>query len=236
MSEPGLSSRKTEVSEDVFWAVYDRATSTLQERGLAHLLTGGIASAAHGYPRWSHTGEDIDLLVRPSDARSTLDALDEVGFETEQTHPDWMFKALLDGVIVDLIFRPAGGIELDEEMLSHQRVDEFKGRSLRMVGPEDLMIMLAASYEEGQPIRLKNLLGVLSHSNIDWNYLISRVGGNADRLTSFLVYADSKDIFIPRQVLTTVISSSVRRSAVEEPSDTNRASQDHDRTDTHRVP
>ena len=216
--------------------MYDRATSTLEERSFSHLLTGGIASAAHGYPRWSHTGEDIDLLVRSSDSSSALGALDEVGFETERTHPDWMFKALLDGVIVDLIFRPAGGIDLDEEMLSHQRLEEFKSRTLRMVGPEDLIIMLAASYEEEQPIRLKNLLGILSHSDIDWNYLISRVGGNADRLTSFLVYADSKDIFIPREVLKAVISSSVRRSVAEGPSGTNRASQGHDRNGSHRAP
>lgn len=208
----------------------------LGEGGITYLFTGGIPSAVHGYPVWSHGGEDIDLLVAPDEATKALETLAAAGFETERTHPEWMYKARKHGVTIDLIFRPDGGIQLDEQTIANRRVKEFKGRSLQMVGPEDLVVMLTASYEEDEPIRLRNLLGILTHSEIDWPYLVSRAGDTLPRLASFLVYADSKDIFVPREVLKEVISSSVPHSVAGGPSDTNRASQGHDRKRSHRAP
>lgn len=225
-----------EVSAETFWEVIDETITALGEGGIAYLFTGGIPSAVHGYPVWSHGGEDIDLLVKPDEAAKALETLGAAGFETERTHPEWMYKARKHGVTVDLIFRPDGGIQLDDQTMAHKLVKEFKGRSLEMVGPEDLVLMLTASYEEDEPIRLKNLLGILTHSEIDWGYLVSRAGDTLTRLASFLVYADSKDIFIPREVLKAVISSSVRHSVAEGPSGTNRASQGHDRNGSHRAP
>ena len=229
-------SEKDEISAETFWEVLDEAIAALAEGGIGYLFTGGIPSAVHGYPVWSHGGEDIDLLVKPDEAAKALETLAAAGFETERTHADWMYKGRKHGVTVDLIFRPDGGIQLDNQTMSRKQVKEFNGRSLEMVGPEDLVVMLTASYDEDEPIRLKNLLGILTHSEIDWEYLVSRAGDTLPRLASFLVYADSKDIFIPRQVLEAVISSLVRRSAAEGPSDTNRASRGHDRKRSHRAP
>ncbi|MGH2813003.1 MAG: nucleotidyltransferase family protein [Actinomycetota bacterium] len=202
MTHSPLSERQEEVEAPVFWKVFDRAVSVLRAAEVPFVLIGGIPSAAHGYPRWSHRTEDIDLLVRPDDAESALEALSDAGFATERTEEDWIFKALMSGVLVDLIFRVGGSMELDDEMVARVRVERFEDRTIEMVGPEDLAVMLAATYEEGAPGRLKNFLGILAHADLDWDYLLARAGARLrPRLLAFLIYAASKDIMLPRRVI-----------------------------------
>lgn len=194
--------REKEVSRDSFWNVFDLATVVMRETGLRFLTIGGIPSAHYGYPRWSHTGEDIDLVIRRDDAGRALKSLIEAGFEDEGFKPDWMFKASMDGVSIDLIYRVGKTIALDDEMENRKRTEEFEGRSIEMVGPEDLLLMLSASYQEDSPVRLKNMLGILSRTELDWDYLLWRTKDYGRlRFLSFLIYAESKDILLPRSAL-----------------------------------
>src|SRR5215218_2511374 len=68
-----------------------------------------------GRPHGTH---DVDLLVRPGDARAMLRAFAAAGFDTEETDQTWLYKATRDGVLVDVIFESTGGIVLDQEMLA----------------------------------------------------------------------------------------------------------------------
>src|SRR5215831_20348600 len=105
---------RTDVSESRFLEVFDETQETIRESRIPTLVIGGVASAAYGRPRWSN---DLDLFVREEDAAALLREFASRGFETDQTYPDWLYKAFKDGVLVDVIFRSSGEIYLDEEML-----------------------------------------------------------------------------------------------------------------------
>src|SRR5262245_33886749 len=81
---------------------------------IPYALIGGIASSLVGGGRCT---SDIDLFVKPDEARHVLRALAAVGFDTEEINPHWLFKATRGGVLVDVIFKTQGSIYLDDEML-----------------------------------------------------------------------------------------------------------------------
>ena len=83
----------------------DETITTFDGAEVEYLLMGGIASSCLGRERWTH---DIDLFVRPTEATRALEVLHKVGFATEETYPEWLFKARKNGQMVDLIFRSAG--------------------------------------------------------------------------------------------------------------------------------
>jgi predicted nucleotidyltransferase len=196
------------VSEETFWRVFDRAIATIAREDLPFLVIGGIPTAHYGYPTWDAEGEDIDLLLSEENAEVALTALQKDGCQREKSEHDWMFKASSEDVTIDLIFRPGDVIELDEEMMERARSEEFGGRAMPMASPEDIVVMHSASYQEDAPIRLKNILGILSRNDLDWDYLLWRTKEHGRlRLLSFLVYADSKDILLPRSALKDFMSA-----------------------------
>src|SRR3954469_4152200 len=75
---------------DRFLHALDDTVEALDGDGVPYLMMGGIASTCMGRDRWTH---DIDLFVKPNDGHRVLDALGRSGFETEETFPDWLFKA-----------------------------------------------------------------------------------------------------------------------------------------------
>jgi Icc-related predicted phosphoesterase len=206
MAEPkkqGLAAKKDpDVTEETFLRVLDQAVEALERKSITHMLIGGIPAAYYGLPRWSHRGEDIDLLVKPEEANRALASLAEAGFDTEKTDPNWIFKAVRKGVMVDLIFRVMDSQYLDDEMLDRSGVEQFHGRTLRMVSPDDLVIMLALSNEEQIPQHWENALGIVAYSNLDWRYLVKR-GREAGpwRVLSLLSYALSNDLLVPRRAI-----------------------------------
>src|SRR2546429_1939421 len=92
---------REQVDEATYLRVLRDVSALMDREAVEGILIGGIASAVFGRPRWS---EDIDLFVRPQDAPVLLDALRAEGFDTDRTFPDWLYKAFLDGVLVDVFF------------------------------------------------------------------------------------------------------------------------------------
>jgi predicted nucleotidyltransferase len=187
-----------EVDEGRFLTVLSEAIAALEDKGIAHLVMGGISSAELGRPRGTN---DIDLFVRPESARLTLEALAAASFTTEETDPRWLFKAFKDDIMVDVIFRSTGDIYLDEEMLSRSRVEEFKGQPVRVLAPEDLLVIKAVVHDEKTPRHWYDALGIIGHSDLDWDYLLRRARRAARRVLSLLLYAQSNDILVPQAVV-----------------------------------
>ena len=181
--------------EDLFGAVLAETVRALDREGVPYVFMGGIGSATHGRPRWTH---DIDVFVRPEDAGRTLQALAGNGFRTEQTFPDWLYKAFKHDVMVDVIFKSVGGILLDEEMLDRARTDEFQGHRLRIMAPEDLLVIKAIVHDEHMPRHWHDALAIVSRCRLDWDYLVRRARRHgARRVLSLLVYALSNDLIVP---------------------------------------
>ena len=190
------------VDEETFVAVLTDAREALERRGVDALVIGGIASAAQGRERWTH---DIDLLVRPEDADQALQALAEAGFDTQETYPDWLYKAYKHKTLVDLIFCASDEVFLDEDMLARARECTYGDLTLRVMGPEDLLVVKALGFKEHTPRHWFDALGLLAECEFDWTYLLRRAIGRDHRVLSLLVFAQGEGLPVPDAVVRRLI-------------------------------
>lgn len=190
------------MTDDTFLRVLDEAGQAIEEIGVPHALIGGIASVVHGRPRWTRSREDIDLFVRFEDARRVLDGLAAAGFETEETNDQWIFKAVKQGVQVDVIFRSSGNMYLDDEMIQRIGTEEFQGHKVRLVSPEDLLVMKVVAHGEETFHYWHDALGLVARGELDWEYLVWRARRHGTRrVLSLLLYAQSVDLVVPSKVI-----------------------------------
>jgi predicted nucleotidyltransferase len=170
------------------------AIEAVEAAGVQYLVIGGLASSLLGRPR---TTRDVDLFVRREDAATALVALAEAGFDTEETNPQWIFKATREDVVIDLIFWLKGDVYLDDEMLARARDEPLGGRTVRVMPPEDLVVVKAVIHDEQTPRHWHDALGVLRDQDLDWDYLVRRARHGARRVLALLVYAQSNDLIVP---------------------------------------
>ena len=181
-----------------FLEVFDATISAIEGAGIPYVLMGGVASATVGRPRLTR---DIDVFVRPEDARHVLQVLSTADFDTEERFPHWLYKGWKDGILVDVIFRSSGDIYLDDEMLARSTVGEYKGRRFRLIPPEDLLVIKAIVHDEHMPRHWHDALGIVAADDLDWEYLMRRARHGARRVLSLLLYAQSNDLLVPAHVL-----------------------------------
>lgn len=165
----------------------------LEALDVPYLGFGGMAK--------SHYGEredlrDIDFLVREEDVDRVIGAFDESGYRTEKTYPEWLYKAFKHEVMVDLIFHVQRRFRLDEDMMERSRYADVEGTKVRLIGPEDLVLTLALA-NRGDTSYWYDALGILGHTEIDWEYLVRRAAGGGARVASLLLYARSDGIDVP---------------------------------------
>jgi predicted nucleotidyltransferase len=194
---PKASTEDPELLER-FNRVLGQCVEALEESGIRYGFIGGVASWGLGRPRSTH---DIDIFVMPEDAEPVLRALAKKGFSTEKTDPSWLYKAWKENVLVDVIFKSKGDIYLDSEMYQRLTTAEFHGRKLRLVAPEDLLIIKATAHSELTPGHWHDAIALLTHAQIDWKYLLSRARRAPRRTLSLLIYAQSVDVFVPNSVI-----------------------------------
>lgn len=181
-----------------FNRVLEHTVEAMEEAGIRYVFIGGIASGGLGRPRSTH---DIDLFVVPEEAEIALRALAKHGFRTEKTDPSWLYKGFKENILVDIIFKSKGEIYLDTEMYQRMITAEFHGRRLRLVAPEDLIIIKASAHSELTPGHWHDAIALLSHASLDWVYLVRRARRAPRRILSLLLYAQSNDIWIPNSVI-----------------------------------
>lgn len=188
--DPGVTLRFNEVLGETVEA--------MEESGIRWAFIGGIASGGLGRPR---STRDIDLFVKPEDADEALRALARHGFTTEKTDASWLFKAFKRDILVDVIFKSKGEIYLDNEMFERLITAEYHGKRVKLVAPEDLLIIKAVAHSELTPSHWHDATALLSHSNIDWDYLLKRARRAPRRVLSLLLYAQSNDLWVPNRVI-----------------------------------
>jgi hypothetical protein len=199
MQLPGATVHEGSTADlDTMAEVLAEAARAFEAHKIDYVLIGGIASSILGRPRCS---SDLDLLIAPASAPAALDALADIGFTVERTNPHWLYKAFRREVLIDLLFRASGGIHLDDEMLRRSRVRTFRDASVRVIPPEDLVVMKAIAHDEETPRHWGDALGILPASPLDWDYLLVRARWAPRRVLGFLFYATSVDLHVPRYVL-----------------------------------
>ena len=201
------SFNKETVPEEQFLQVLDEAVAAVERDGIPYVSIGSIPTVLLGKPRWAEGEEDIDFFVKREDARAALEALDRAGFSTQETYPQWLYKGKKAGVVVDIIFRSTGDIYLDEEMLDRAIDADFKGRKVKLAPAEDIAIMKALAHSRDTPTYWHDAVGILSESEIDWDYLVRRsLRHGARRMLSLLVYAESNDLIVPDWVIEKLVA------------------------------
>src|SRR5690606_20192665 len=138
---------------------------------------------------------------RPTAAETALDVLAKAGFDTEHTDATWLFKAFKHGVLVDVIFRSTGGFYLDDEMIARSVEREYLEHRVRLLAPEDLLVIKAAVHDEEGPRHWHDALGVIGVNGLDWDYLLRRARQAPRRVLSLLVYAHALDRHVPNHVV-----------------------------------
>ena len=149
-----------------------RSAAALRDAQVPFLLGGGLASWARGGPPTDH---DVDLLVRERDVERAEQALAEIGFRLEQPPEGWLVKAWDGDVLVDLIYRPAGGAVGDEHF-ERGTVMEVAAQSLPVASIEDVLAakLLALTEQEpdfGPVLEIARSL----REQIDWDAVRSQV-------------------------------------------------------------
>jgi predicted nucleotidyltransferase len=182
--------------DEDFHQTLDEAIAAMRDADVPFLIIGGIASAVMGRDRGTR---DVDLFVRPEDARRALEALESAGFETKVAFPHWLYKGFKRDVLVDVIFRSSKDVLLDDEMLRRAQQREFRGHVLPIAPPEDLLIMKAVAADEDTPRYWYDALGIIAHADgLDWEYLVRRGRQHGvRRILSLLIYAQSNDLVVP---------------------------------------
>jgi predicted nucleotidyltransferase len=188
-----------EVDKQMLVSVLRDAVKALEDEGIPYLVIGGVVAALAGRPRFTH---DLDLLVKGQDARPALAALEHAGFVTDETEPQWLFKAVKDGVLVDVIFRSSGDVLLDDEMLERATERDFEGVKVQAIPLEDFIIIKALAHKENTGRHWYDALALLANQDIDWDYLVRRsVRRGPHRMLSLLFYAKSTDVVVPDRVI-----------------------------------
>jgi predicted nucleotidyltransferase len=181
--------------EDALLRALAEAHDALRDADLTFVVMGGIASGIWGRPRWTR---DVDFFVRLEDASRALEVLEAVGFETHVEQQHWLSKATKHGVTVDVISRSHNDILLDEQMLERALTVDFKGVELRVLAPEDVLVMKAVAANEDTFRYWYDALGIIGRTDLDWTYLIARARqAGARRVLALLLYAQSLDILVP---------------------------------------
>jgi predicted nucleotidyltransferase len=185
-------------SPETVASVLGEAVAAIEAEGISYVLLGGLASAIHGRPRCSG---DVDLFVRPEDAPRTLGALDRAGFSTDRTDDNWLYKGFMRGVLVDILFKAKRDIYLDDEMIARSTIREFRGHPVRVIPPEDLIVIKAIVHDEETPRHWHDALAIIATGGLDWDYLVRRASKGACRVLSLLLYAASVDLIVPLEVM-----------------------------------
>ncbi|MDQ4149951.1 MAG: nucleotidyltransferase family protein [Actinomycetota bacterium] len=181
-----------------FQSVLSEAIAVADQNDFPYVVAGSIASVSWGRPG---SFGDIDFLIDRQDAKAWLKALEAAGFETEETFPQWLFKAFKLGITVDVIFEMAGPLYLEPQMLERASMVEIEGTKLRLMSPEDFVVCQALSLKEDTPVYWFNAMGVISRRQIDWDYIVDMSPRGPRKLLSFLLLAQSEDLPVPDSVI-----------------------------------
>jgi hypothetical protein len=151
------------------------AVSTMRDAGVPFALGGSFAAWARGGPK---PYNDLDLMIKPSDADRALRELDAVGMRTERPPEEWLYKAWHHGVMIDLIFHPAG-LEITDEVL--ERADELAVFAIAtpVMALEDMLQTKLLALDE-HSLDYAALLGIARsvREQIDWRELEARASGS----------------------------------------------------------
>src|SRR4051795_986977 len=142
-----------------------KAGAALRDAGIDFLLGGSLASWARGGPETRH---DLDLMIKPEDVDTAVQALQAAGLHPEDPPEEWLVKAWDGDVLVDLIFAPKG-MAMNDEVLARGEVLSVLGMEMRVMALEDVLVTKLMALSE-HALRFESLLQIARalREQVDW--------------------------------------------------------------------
>jgi hypothetical protein len=161
----------------VLVAAMKRAAAALRTADVEFMLGGGLAAWARGGPPTDH---DVDFFVREVHAERGLEALIEAGLRPEHPPEEWLYKAYDESgdspVLVDLVFRPAGG-PITDEHFERATWMEVGAQSLLVASIDDVLVTkLLALNEQDPDFQAVLMIARTLREQIDWEVVRARSG------------------------------------------------------------
>lgn len=175
---------------DAEWAVYLRAIQAVRPLGWPFMIGGAFGLACHT-GRWRNT-KDLDLFVMPAHHEAFVDALLKAGFvdyyDTLAYDRGWIFRAVFEGVIVDVIWNtPNRRTQVDELWFQNAPHVTLRGEELMGVPAEELLLLKSFVVQKDRCdwTDLINLL-CFTAGHINWPHVINRFGSELPLLRALL--------------------------------------------------
>src|SRR4051795_12602140 len=148
-----------------------KAGAALRDAGIDFLLGGSLASWARGGPETRH---DLDLMIKPEDVDTAVQALQAAGLHPEDPPEEWLGKAWGGDVLVDLIFAPKG-MAMNDEVLARGEVLSVLGMEMRVMALEDVLVTKLMALSE-HSLRYESLLPIARalREKVDWDDVRAR--------------------------------------------------------------
>ena len=170
------------------------AVATLRDREIPFVLGGSLAAWARGGPE---PQKDIDLMVKPVDAESALQALVDAGMRPERPPEDWLLKAYRDDVLIDLIYRPSG-IDITDELLREAETIRVMALDTPVMNTEDMLVTMLCALDEhcldyGALVAIARSL----REQVDWAELRARTAATSPYAKAFFTLVEELGIADP---------------------------------------
>lgn len=149
--------------------------AALRDADIDVVLGGGLAVWARGGPATEH---DVDLFVHEQDAERALAALVAIGFRSERPPEGWLFKTWDGDILVDLIFRPAGG-RVGEALFARAESMEVMAQPTLVAAVDDILVSkLLALAEHDLDYRPILEIARSLREQVDWADVRRRTSGS----------------------------------------------------------
>ena len=135
------------------------------------MLGGSFAAWARGGPEPQN---DLDVMVKPQDADAALLALAGVGMRTERPPEEWLYKAWLNEVMIDVIFRPSG-VDMTDEVFERAEEIAVMAVATPVMALEDVLVTMLMAIDE-HTLDYSRVVGIARslREQIDWPQLRAR--------------------------------------------------------------
>ena len=136
---PSVFARNDELREAL-----RRAASALAAHGPGFALAGSYALWVHGAPEPVH---DVDFVVAEPDAEAAATTLAKAGFTIERTPEAWLFKACVDGAVVDVLHR-INGVPVDADLIHSAEGRDVLAVRMPVLAPTQVVIQKLRALNE----------------------------------------------------------------------------------------
>jgi predicted nucleotidyltransferase len=152
-----------------------RTVAALDDAEVPFLIGGSLASWARGGPDTTH---DLDVIVKPEDAKRAQEALVAAGMRAEDPPESWLLKVWDGDVLIDLIFEPAG-MTVDDELIERAELVNAAAMDFRVMTVEDVLYTKLNALNEHY-LDFSSLLQIARsvREQVDWERLRERTAGS----------------------------------------------------------